>query len=135
MIPVKTIMTTDVITVKPETPIIEAMQLLKKHHISGMPVVDDECRIRGILTEKDVLRILLNRDLIYQETVADYMVKDVVCFAEEDSVIEVCKFFLKSPVRRVPIAKEGKLIGIVSRPDIISLILEIKDTISGHRFH
>lgn len=135
MLPIKSIMTKEVITVRPETPIYEAMQLLLKHRISGMPVVDEENRLRGILTEKDVLRILLYRtDVELKETVADYMTKEVVSFTEDDSAILICQFFMKSPIRRVPIVRDGKLIGIVSRRDIISLILEAKNTFSGNRF-
>ena len=134
MLPIKSIMTTNVVTVKPETPIIEAIRLLTTNKISGMPVVDDEMHVKGILSEKDVLRILLRRDVKFHETVDDYMTRKVISFSEDDSAIVVCKFFLKSHFRRVPIVKDGKLIGIVSRRDLIELILDAKNTIAGHRF-
>lgn len=134
MIPIKSIMTTNVITVKPETPIIEAIRLLTEHKISGMPVVDDEMHVKGILSEKDVLEILIRRDVQFQETVGDYMTRKVISYSEDESAIAVCKFFLKSHFRRVPIVKDGKLIGIVSRRDLIALIVDAKNTIAGHRF-
>ena len=134
MLPIKAIMTTDVIVVNPETPIVDAMRLLMKYKISGMPVVDDEMRIKGILTEKDVLELLMRRDVQFHETVADYMTRKVITFSEDDGAIAVCKFFMKSHIRRVPVVKDGKLIGIISRRDIIALILEAKTTISDHRF-
>ncbi len=134
MIPIKSIMTTNVITVKPETPIIDAIRLLTTHKISGMPVVDDAMHVKGILSERDVLEILVRRDVQFHETVDDYMTRKVISFSEEDSAIVVCKFFLKSHFRRVPIVKDGKLIGIVSRRDLIALILDAKNTIAGHRF-
>ena len=134
MLPIKSIMTTNVITVKPDTLIFDAMQLLVKHKISGLPVVDDEMRLVGILTEKDVLQLLVNEDITYKDTVMHYMTKKVVSFSENDSAIQVCQFLQKSHIRRVPIVKDGKLIGIVSRRDIIALILEAKGKIAEYRF-
>ena len=134
MLSLKSIMTRDVITVTPETSIFDAMELLKAHKISGMPVVDAEMRVKGILTEKDVLRILIDDEIEYKHTVGDYMTTDVVAFSENDSAIKVCQFFINSHIRRVPILEDGKLIGIVSRRDIISLILEAKSKISKARY-
>lgn len=134
MLPIKSIMTTNVISVHPETPIFDALHLLTKHRISGLPVVDQEMHVKGILSEKDVLRILLDKRLDGKKTVEDYMSREAVCFGEEDSASEVCKFFIKSHMRRVPICKEGKLIGIVSRHDIVELILEAKSKISDFRY-
>jgi CBS domain-containing protein len=134
MFPIKNIMTKDVVSVSPDSSIFEAMELLKKHEISGVPVVDSELKLKGILTEKDVLSILLNHDIKYKHTVADYMTTEIHIFSPEDSAISVCQFFIKNAIRRVPIVKDGKLVGIVSRRDIISLILEIKSKISDSRY-
>lgn len=134
MLPIKSIMTTDVIYVHPETPIFDALRLLTKHRISGLPVVDPEMHVKGILSEKDVLKILLDKNLDDKKTVDDYMTRDVVIFDEDTGASEVCKFFIKSHIRRVPICKEGKLIGIVSRHDIVELILEAKSKISDFRY-
>ena len=135
MFSIKSIMTTNVITVKPETAIFDALNLLIEHKISGMPVIDNENRVVGILSEKDVLEILVDKSLDIKKTVDDYMSRDVVCFTEEDSAIDICKFFLRSPFRRVPIVKDGKLVGVVSRHDIVELIVEAKSKISDFRFH
>jgi len=133
-LPIKSIMTTDVITVHPEMLIFDAIQLLPKYKVSGLPVVDVENRLVGILTEKDVLKILTKSRINYHDTVAQYMTKDVVAFAETDSAITVSKFFETNPIRRVPIVRDGKLIGVVSRRDIIRLILEAKSHLSAYRF-
>ena len=135
MLTIKSIMKTNVITVRPETPIYEALDLLFKNQISGMPVVNGQNEVVGILSEKDVLRILLDDKLIVKHTVSDYMTRDVVCFTEEDSAVDICKFFIRSHVRRVPIVKDGKLVGVVSRRDIVELILEARTKISDLRFH
>jgi CBS domain-containing protein len=133
VIPVKTIMTTDLVTVHPHAPIYEALNLLKDHQVSGLPVVDEENHLVGILTEKDVLTLLISPEP-RSVTVSDYMSRKVVCFKEDDSAISVCEFFLKNAIRRVPIVRDGKFVGIVSRRDIISLILEVESKISDFRF-
>ncbi len=133
MLPIKSIMTKNVISVKPSTPIYEAMELLTKHKISGLPVVNDENRLVGILSEKDVLRILLNSDLQARNKVEHFMTKDVVSFTEDTGAVTICKFFLEKNIRRVPIVKDGILIGVVSRRDIIALILEAKSIMSQNR--
>ena len=134
MLPLKSIMTVGVISVKPDTPIYEALYLLAKNKISGMPVVNEDEHVVGVLSEKDVLRILVDRKLDVKSTVDDYMSRDIICFTEEDSAIDVCKFFIRSNIRRVPIIRDNKLVGIVSRADIIPLILEAKNKISNFRY-
>ena len=134
MLPIKSIMTTQVIYVHPETPIFDALGLLTKHRISGLPVVDQDMRIKGILSEKDVLRILLDKKLDGKKLVEDYMTRDVICFSEDTRATDICKFFMKNYIRRVPVCKQGKLIGIVSRRDIVELILEAKSKISDFRY-
>ena len=134
MIPVKTIMTAEVITVSPQTPIHDALNMLTTNAISGMPVVDDAQKLVGILTEKDVLQILLNGKVSPNAVVADYMSRDVVSFKEDDSAVAVCEFFVKNPMRRVPIVRDGRVVGIVSRRDIVSLIMEAKSKLSNFRY-
>jgi CBS domain-containing protein len=134
MITIKSIMTTDVVSVKENIPIYEALDLLSKKRISGLPVVNDQDHIVGILSEKDVLRILIDKKLGVKKTVRDYMTREVICYTEEDSAIDLCSFFIRSNIRRVPIVREGKLVGIVSRRDIVNLILEAKSKISDFRY-
>lgn len=134
MLPLKSIMTIGVITVKADTPIYEALYLLTQNKISGIPVVDEDKEVIGVLSEKDVLNILFDKKLDVKSTVEDYMSRDVICFTEDDSAIDVCKFFIRSNIRRVPITKDNKLVGIVSRADIIPLILEAKNKISNFRY-
>ena len=133
MFSVKNIMTTDIISVHVETPVIEALHLLSEKQVSGLPVIDSNNDVVGILSEKDVLQILIDKSLNGKKLVGDYMSRDVVSFTEDDNAIEICKFFVKSHIRRVPIVREGKLVGIVSRRDIVKLILEARSTIDDLR--
>ncbi len=134
MFAIKTIMTTEVVSLHSGTPIYEALDLLTRHQVSGIPVLNDNDNVIGVLSEKDVLRILVDDHLDVKKTVDDYMSRNVICFKEEDSAIDVCKFFIHSNIRRVPIVRDSKLVGVVSRADIIPLILEAKNKISDFRY-
>jgi len=121
MFETRTIMSTDVVSVKRETPVCEAIELLVANDITGIPVVNDDGTLAGIVTEKDILSLLT--DVRYASgTVEQYMTRDVVAFDVEDDFIAICECLMKNHFRRVPILSEGKLVGIVSRTDIIKYI-------------
>jgi CBS domain-containing protein len=127
MFPVKEIMSRNVIVVKPETSILNAVQLLVDNKITGVPVVDNENNLVGILSEFDALRLLYDTNLNGQEPVEQFMSKNVIAFPDTASAVEICEFFLKdSRKRRVPITNHGKLVGLVSRHDIIKLIVKLR---------
>lgn len=120
---IKAIMTTDVITVGRETPIYDALEILLENDITGLPVVNDDMTLAGIITEKDILKLLpgLKND---SATVEDYMTKEIVSFDQQEDLIAVCECLIKNHFRRIPITSKGKLTGIISRSDIIKYILE-----------
>ena len=125
MLKAKDIMTTDVITVKSQTSVYQAIQELIDNNITGLPVVDDDMNVVGVISEKDMLKLLydLEED---GGTVADHMTETAVSFGPEDDLVDICDCFKKNPFRRVPILSEGKLAGIISRTDIIEYILKVK---------
>lgn len=112
----KDIMTAKVVTVKPSTPIEEAARLLVRRKISGVPVVDekDKTKVVGILTEADLLAAPAEA-----KTVADVMKKRVVSVSPDASVDEVAEILVKKKIKRVPVIEGGKLVGIVSRIDVL----------------
>ncbi len=119
----KAIMTTDVITVGRRTPIYDAMEILLENDITGLPVVNDDMMLVGIITEKDILKLLsvLEND---SAIVEDFMTKEVASFDQEDDLIRICECLIRKHFRRIPITSQGKLTGIISRKDIIRYILE-----------
>ncbi len=125
MFKAKTVMTTDPITVKKETPIYDAIRTLVENNITGLPVVDDGGTIAGVITEKDMLKLLYNIE-DKPGKVEDFMTKGVVAFKEEDSLIDITECLIKNHFRRVPIVSDGRLVGIVSRKDIIKYILKLR---------
>ena len=125
MFKAKTVMTTDVISVKKQTEIYEAIRTMVENNITGLPVVNDDMSLAGVISEKDVLSLLYN---IQDKPgkVEDLMTKDPVCFNAEDSLIDIAECFIENNFRRVPIIAEGKLVGVVSRKDIIAYILKLR---------
>ena len=119
------IMTKNVISVRKETPIREAMELMLNHKISGLPVVDDDMNLVGVISEKDVVTLLYDIDNLESQRVQSFMTERPICFDIDDGLVEICDFFSKNLFRRVPITSEGKLVGIISVPDIIQYTLNI----------
>lgn len=111
---VKEIMTPNVITVDPDAPIDRIATLLYRHRITGMPVVDANGTVIGIVSEFDVISKS-------GKTAQDIMSRDVVS-ANEDTLAEsIAELLTSRRVRRVPVLHEGHLVGIVSQADLIRL--------------
>jgi len=120
------IMTKDVISVTKETPIREAMELMLKHRISGLPVVDNDMNLVGVISEKDVVSLLYDIETLDSQKVRNFMTERAIYFDIDDNLVDICDFFSKNLFRRVPITSGGKLVGIISVPDIIDYTLRIK---------
>ena len=125
MLSAEEIMTRDVITVKEDTPIHEAMAIMLKERISGLPVVFDDMSLAGVLSEKDVATLLYDKEGLKTKKVRYFMTEHTISFDIEDNLIDVCDFLAKGLVRRVPITSKGKLVGIVSVQDIIKYTLTL----------
>ncbi len=132
MFEAESIMSKQVLTVTMSTPIYDAMNLLVENKVSGLPVVDDDNNLVGLITEKDILRFLLNKDVTTDQYVSDYVNRNVSTFGPKDSIIVICEFFINNPFRRVPIVDNGKIVGIVARRDIISVMLRIRGHLAKH---
>ena len=126
MLKAKDIMTGEVISVKKDAPIFEAVELLAKNSITGIPVVEDDMTLVGILTEKDVLRLFYLSKDVENKTVSDFMTQPAVHFDENESLPDVCDCLMNNFFRRVPVTSKGKVVGIVSRPDILKYILRLR---------
>ena len=125
MFSIKPVMKTNVITVKKDTSVYDAIELLLNNNITGLPIVNDDDNLVGMITEKDVLK-LLYANIKEDAKVEQFMTKDVVTFDESDNLTDVAECFIRNNFRRVPILKNGKIAGILSKKDIIAYILKIK---------
>lgn len=125
MFKVRDLMTRDIVTVRQDTPVYDAMRVLVDNDITGLPVVGDDMTLLGIVTEKDMLR-LLYEEHVENQPVERFMTRAVVSFGEDDTIIDVCECLINNNFRRVPILSDGKLVGILSRGDIIKYILALR---------
>ena len=124
MVKAKDIMSTTVTTVHEYANVMEVIKLLVEHNVTGLPVVDDSGRLLGMVTEKDILMLLLYDPNVKGKTVTDLMTTEIVHFEEDENLMSIFESLVKSNFRRVPILSEGLLVGIVSRRDIIKFLSE-----------
>jgi CBS domain-containing protein/anti-sigma regulatory factor (Ser/Thr protein kinase) len=115
------VMTTKVVTFSPETTILEALDVIKLHRISGAPVtVDGE--LVGIISTEDLIRAL--RDGRIDRSVSTYMTKELITVKAIDKVVEALKVFQKTKVGRLPVVNENnKLVGLITKGDITNGLL------------
>jgi CBS domain-containing protein len=118
-------MTKDVITVKDHTPIREAIEILVEKRISGLPVINDHNELVGLITEKDLLKLIFSGD-VDLGIVEDYMTREVVALDEESDLLDVCEYLINMNYKRIPILNGERLAGIISRRDMIKYILDMK---------
>lgn len=116
-------MTSDIKTVKRQTPISQAIEMLLTNDITGLPVVEDDNKLVGIISEKDIMEIVFSLINI-QTKVEDFMTKKVVSFDQDADFTKICECLINNNFRRVPILEDGKLVGIISRSDIIKYLFE-----------
>ncbi len=138
---VKEIMTRNVVTVHPEASLKELARVLKEHRINGVPVVNKDGSLAGVITMTDLLRIL--KEINYwdsiekmrpglgikeafstekeQATVSKKMTKQVNTVSEDDPVEHVLDLMCKHNIHTIPVVKDNKLIGVIGATDIVNL--------------
>ncbi len=150
---IRDLMTTDVLTIGPETPLKEAARRMLEVGISGLPVTNDDDDLVGIITEADFVATeadrrvtqragllrLLRRDVeipSQERLVGDVMTSEVKVVDPESDHAEAARLMLREGVKRLPVVADGRLIGLVSRTDILKAYVrsdkEIIDEIRGH---
>jgi CBS domain-containing protein len=124
MLKAKDVMTAPVVTISPDATIAEATRLLDAKKITGLPVTNATGEIVGMLTEKDILNFTFTHMGNLRDTkVGESMTDKVVTFSSDTPVEEIALCFGKSDFRRVPIVDGAKLVGIISRRDIVHLMI------------
>ncbi len=118
----KDIMIKELITIREDTPIIEAITVMLQNYISSLPVVDENMRLLGILTEKDVLELSFF-NFTNDEKAVDYMDRDIITMNENSELLDVCECLMREGFKRIPILSNGRLVGIISRRDMLKYIL------------
>ncbi len=120
-------MSTELVSFSPEDDIIEAMRRLLHWQLSGAPVIDKSGQMVGILSQKDCLSIVYNA-AYHQDfggQVNQYMSQQVEHMEAHSSIVDAAEKFLYSSFRRFPVLRDGKLVGLISRHDILRALDEI----------
>lgn len=142
---VKDIMRSPTVTISEDATLREAVALLSTTRVSGLPVINGEGDLVGIVTEHDIIKAvlptyedilatdtgLLAADLIESRTYAvrdnpirSIMTRKVVTLEEEDSVLKAASAMILKKVKRLPVTRDGKPIGVVSRIDILEALMQ-----------
>ena len=118
---VKDYMARTLVTFKPETDVLDAVHELVKHRIAGAPVVDDSGNLIGMLSELDCLKIALHAGYHgdWGGPVSDFMTDGVQTVDADMSIIDLAQVFLDTRLRRFPVMEKNRLIGQISRRDVL----------------
>jgi CBS domain-containing protein len=124
------------VTVAPETPLMEAARLMIRHGVPALPVVSEENEMLGLVSHGEILRHLLPRhgrssgdpagrrhrlstSLMREVAVRDVMDRSVLCLSEEQSLTEAATLMVQKKLERVPVVREGALVGLLTREDLV----------------
>lgn len=119
------LMTSSLLTFRPEQTIHEAVEALLKVGVSGAPVVDEAGILVGVLSELDCLRVFASDEFYHEEheeqaRVECYMTRDGQTIRADLGIYAICHYFLTAPVRRLPVVDSAnRLVGQVSRRDVL----------------
>src|ERR1700730_3421078 len=130
MIPVKEVMTTEVMSFHEDTPVDEIADRLAQRHITGAPVVSGDGFVVGIVSEVDVLT---KRGAVAR----DIMSPQVISITEDTGIDEAARLLAGERIRRLPVLKHGRLVGLISRSDVLEFFASRvwSCTACGHAEH
>ena len=148
------VMVCDVVTVRPDTDVADAIKLLAEHDVSALPVLDKEDNLVGVLSEADLihreeigtekhrpwwLEAVTGASTLAEEfakshgkKVGEVMSDGVISVAEETPLSDIAALFERKRIKRVPVVKDGKLVGIVSRSNLIQALASAVGRIDQH---
>ena len=118
---VKDYMARHLVTLQPDDKVLQAIHTLIEHKVAGAPVLDKDGKLAGILTEKDCLNVVVNATYYsdYGGLVADFMSTEVEVMNAEDTIVKAAERFLNKRYHRYPVMDNNRLVGQISRADVI----------------
>ena len=124
---VRDYMAGQLVAFKPDMDVLDAIQELLRQRIAGAPVVNDQGDLIGMLSELDCLKVSLNAGYYgdWGGPVADYMTPDVETVDAEMSIIDLAQKFLDSGFRRFPVIRNNRLVGQISRRDVLRALSKL----------
>ena len=130
MLTARDIMTSRVVTIGPDAFLQEAIEVIVSMEVSGLPVVDSRGQLVGIISEFALLTTAYDAKTAC-ETVAQHMTADVLTVNAGDSIRQVADQFIVHRVRRVPVLEKGRVVGLISRRDVLKAVHESEPQVCG----
>lgn len=118
MYQVKNAMHSEVVSIQPEASVEEAIELLLDHGISGAPVLDEAGDLCGIITQFQLLEVMYDPQ-IRNGKVCDFMTRNVLTIDENATLSTAVSLFVMHRIRRLPVVRQGKVVGVISRSDLL----------------
>ena len=129
------IMTTKLVTLDPEMDVFHGIEVLVRHNISGAPVIDADRKLLGIFSEKSCMKVLI--DAAYEglptNQIGKFMDETPTTITPETQLLSIAQIFLTTPRRRLPVIEDEKLVGQVSRRDVIRAASKIMKLTKDHK--
>ena len=124
---VRDYMAGQLVAFKPDMDVLDAIQELLKQRIAGAPVVNDQGDLIGMLSELDCLKVSLNAGYYgdWGGPVADYMTPNVETVDAEMNIVDLAQKFLESGFRRFPVIRNNRLVGQISRRDVLRALSQL----------
>jgi len=124
---VRDYMTRDLTVLAPEQDVVEAMRIMLEQRISGAPVVDSHGSLVGLLTQRDCLSVVYRASYHGELAgrVSDFMTSEPETVHPQMLLVEVIERFYQSPHRRFPVLEGNRLVGQISRRDVLRAVLEL----------
>ena len=118
---VRDLMETTYVTLTPDMAITEAASILMEQKVTGAPVIDEESRVLGLLSERECLASLLTGayDRTPSGIVSDFMMQEFVSVAPSLGIFELAELFVKETIRRFMVIDDGRLVGQITRRDLL----------------
>jgi len=124
---IRDIMSRVVVSIRPDATLTDAVKVLTKHHLSGAPVVSADGDVVGFISEPNLMDVLFDQDSRARK-VSDYMSPEVQMVHVSDSIGTAATMFAMYGFRRLPVVEDGRLIGVVTRRDLLAHSLLTADT-------
>jgi CBS domain-containing protein len=124
---IRDIMSKVVVSIRPDATLTDAVKVLTKHHLSGAPVVSIEGKVIGFISEPNLMDVLLDREVRTQK-VSECMSDEVQTVHMDDPISVAANMFAMYGFRRIPVVDKGRLIGVVTRRDLLAHSLVSTET-------
>jgi CBS domain-containing protein len=116
---IREIMCKRVFTIRPEASLAEAVKLLTEHHIGGAPVVSAAGELVGMISELSLIDVVFDM-AVRSASISEYMTRDVQMVGPEEPLSRAAQLFALYSFRRLPVVENGRLVGIVTRRDLMN---------------